>query len=118
MAPDAGGRTVAGMIASANDALQVVVAGGGVAGLESVLALRALAQDRVGVELLSREPSFSYRPLAVAEPFGLGTVRRVALDRVASALGIAVRRGTVVGVDADAHVAHTAEGDDVPYDAL
>ena len=51
--------------------LEVVIAGGGVAGLEALLALHELAGPRVKVELLAPEREFVYRPLAVAEPFGL-----------------------------------------------
>ena len=47
----------------------VLVAGGGVAGLEALLALRHLAGDRVELSLLSPRADFSYRPMAVAEPF-------------------------------------------------
>jgi hypothetical protein len=42
----------------------VLIAGGGVAALEAALALRALAEDRVRVELIAPEPRFWYRPLA------------------------------------------------------
>ena len=48
--------------------MRVVIAGGGVAALEAALALRALAEDRVSVELLAPETQFWYRPLAVTEP--------------------------------------------------
>ena len=48
---------------------RVVAAGAGVAGLELALALRALAEDLVSVELIAPEREFTYRPLAVAEPF-------------------------------------------------
>jgi sulfide:quinone oxidoreductase len=57
---------------------RVLVAGGGVAALETVLALRSLAQDRVQVTLLAPERDFVYRPLTVSEPFG-GHVRRYPL---------------------------------------
>ena len=53
--------------------LRVVIAGGGVAGLEAMLAIRDLGGDLVDVELLSPEHHFWYRPLSVAEPFGLAT---------------------------------------------
>jgi sulfide:quinone oxidoreductase len=43
-------------------ALRVVVAGGGVAALESVLALRSLAGDRVAIELLAPGTDFPHRP--------------------------------------------------------
>ena len=54
----------------------VVVAGAGVAGLETALALQALAPEHVSVELIAPEEEFVYRPLAVAEPFHVGEVRR------------------------------------------
>jgi sulfide:quinone oxidoreductase len=46
-----------------------IVAGGGIAGLETVLALRALAGDRVTVTLVTRALLMVERPVAVAEPF-------------------------------------------------
>ncbi len=54
---------------SRRDPIRVVIAGGGVAALEALIALRKLAEERVVIELLSAEPQFWYRPLAVAEPF-------------------------------------------------
>ena len=57
-------------------ARRVVIAGGGVAALEAMLALRRMAEDRVEILLISPERSFAYRPLAVAEPFDLGAERR------------------------------------------
>lgn len=63
--------------------VNVVIVGGGVAALEAALALRGLAEDRVGVELLAPEPHFWYRPLAVAEPFELGEVRHFELSKLA-----------------------------------
>ena len=45
--------------------LRVLIAGGGVAALETVLALRALAGDRVKLELLAPDEEFVERPLAV-----------------------------------------------------
>jgi sulfide:quinone oxidoreductase len=56
--------------------LQVLVAGGGVAGLEALLALRDLAGERVELTLLSPEAEFVYRPMAVVEPFGRGRADR------------------------------------------
>jgi hypothetical protein len=70
--------------------LRVLIAGGGVAALEAALALRALAADRVSVELLAPEPEFWYRPLAVAEPFGLGEVRHFDLPELAVVRGCLV----------------------------
>ncbi len=50
-------------------ALRVLVAGGGVAALEAVLALRSLAGDRVRVELLAPTAGFAQRPYSVRSPF-------------------------------------------------
>ena len=50
---------------------EVLIVGGGVAALETLMALRDLAGNRVRVTLVAGEPDFVYRPMAVAEPFGL-----------------------------------------------
>ena len=50
----------------------VVILGGGVAGLELLIALHDLARDRVRITLVSASPDFTYRPHTVAEPFSLG----------------------------------------------
>jgi sulfide:quinone oxidoreductase len=63
--------------------MEVVIAGGGVAGLEALLGLRAIAGDRVRLTLIAPDESFSYRPLAVAEPFALGHAHTVPLRRFA-----------------------------------
>jgi sulfide:quinone oxidoreductase len=98
--------------------LRVVIAGGGVAALEALLALRRLAEGRVSVELLSAEPQFWYRPLAVAEPFGLGEVHGLDLGRVADECGATLVLDSLSGVDDDAHVATTSSGGRLEYDAL
>src|SRR5215216_2990614 len=99
-------------------ATRVLIAGGGVAALEAALALRALAEDRVGVELLAPEPHFWYRPLAVAEPFGLGEVRQFDLAELAAAAGAIFCPGALSAVDAGSRLAQTSVGSSVPYDVL
>ena len=64
---------------------QVLIAGAGVAGLEAVLALQALTDGEVSVELVAPEAEFTYRPLAVTEPFGVGEVKRFPLRKLAEA---------------------------------
>jgi sulfide:quinone oxidoreductase len=98
--------------------VQVLIAGGGVAALEGALALRALAQDRVSVELLAPEPQFWYRPLAVAEPFGLGEVRQFDLAELAAEAGATFSPGALTGIDAGRRLAHTSLGSSIPYDVL
>jgi sulfide:quinone oxidoreductase len=65
----------------------VVIAGGGVAGLELALALRALAEERVSVEVVAPEKEFTYRPLAVVEPFRAGEVASFPLRALVRAAG-------------------------------
>ncbi len=103
---------------SAAGALRVIVAGGGVAALELVLALRAMAEERVEIELVAPETEYVYRPLVVAAPFDLGTMRRLSLGRFAAAEGIRTRRGIVERVDQEAHVVWLANGTAVAYDVL
>jgi sulfide:quinone oxidoreductase len=96
----------------------VLVAGGGIAGLEALLALHALAGSRVTVELMAPDPDFLFRPMTVAEPFGAGSARRLALAEVCAQLGAAHRRDAVDVVDAARHRVETVNGELVEYDAL
>ena len=98
--------------------VHVVVAGAGVAGLETALALDAIAHEYVTVDLIAPEHDFTYRPLAVAEPFQMGEVRRFPLDRLVQAAGAELRNGSLAGVDADEKRALLGDGQYVAYDML
>jgi sulfide:quinone oxidoreductase len=99
-------------------AYRVVIAGGGVAALEAMLALRELAEERVDVELLAPEPHFWYRPLAVAEPFGLGRVHHFELGDLVEKVGARFILGALAAVDGERKVARTEAGLEIEYDAL
>jgi sulfide:quinone oxidoreductase len=101
-----------------SDPVRVLIAGGGVAALEAALALRELAEGRVSVELVAPEREFVYRPLAVAEPFGVGEVQRFPLRPLVEAAGARLRQGRVVAVDLDRYVIVTEEGDEIGYEVL
>jgi sulfide:quinone oxidoreductase len=96
----------------------VLIAGGGVAALEGALALRALAGDRLQVTLLAPDRHFTYRPLSVGEPFGLGHPTRYELEAIAADRGFAVMRDTLAAVEPDAHRVVTQDGERIPYDHL
>src|SRR6185312_17176349 len=96
----------------------VVIVGGGVAGLEALLALRALAGDRVALTLISPSDWFVDRPMTVAEAFGLGSVTRHSLRQITEELGAKLVRASVAGVDAAAHRVRCADGPDVAFDTL
>jgi len=102
----------------AADTTRVLVAGGGVAGLEAVLALQALAGDRVQIELLAPERHFTYRPLAVAEPFTAGAVQRFPLAAIGADRGIRVHRDALARVRVDEHSVETQGAASIDYDAL
>lgn len=97
---------------------KVLIAGGGVAGLEAALALRDLAGERVHVQLLAPDAEFRYQPLAVAEPFGVGEVVHLELDELVAALGATRIPAGLTGIDAWRRVAHTTKNVEVPYDVL
>jgi sulfide:quinone oxidoreductase len=104
--------------AETHGGLSVLVAGGGVAALETALALRHLATGLVEVELVAPELHFFYRPLAVAEPFGAGRVHRWELDDLVRAAGGSFVPGELAAVDPDAHAAELTNGLRLEYDAL
>ncbi len=61
---------------------RVLIAGGGIAAIELLVALRKLAGERVEIELLTAGEHLTYRPLLVAEPFGIGNVHRFPLSDI------------------------------------
>ncbi|WP_445148697.1 NAD(P)/FAD-dependent oxidoreductase [Baekduia sp. Peel2402] len=97
---------------------QVLIAGGGVAGLEAALALRDLAGDLVAITVISPEAEFSYRPMSVAEPFGRGHAHTHPLAALTNRIGVALRRDALASVDASAREVVTAAGDRLSYDML
>jgi sulfide:quinone oxidoreductase len=98
--------------------MDVVVAGGGVAGLEGLLALHRTLGDRAHLTLIAPDHDFTYRPLTVAEPFGLGRAERVPLRRFADATGAELLVDGVAGVDDAAGELRLASGGTRSYDAL
>jgi len=97
---------------------RVVVAGGGIAAIELLVALRKLAGERVRKELLTPGDHLVYRPLLVAEPFGSGSVHRFPLAEILADQRAELRRGSLKAVDPHAHEAISHSGERIPYDAL
>ena len=94
--------------------LRVLVAGGGTAAVEAVLALRELAGERVQVELLAPGDALHPRPLSVLIPFGGDIAPAVPYAK----LGIKHHRGALASVDAARRQVRTTDGDELPYDRL
>ncbi|HET6551226.1 MAG TPA: FAD-dependent oxidoreductase, partial [Solirubrobacter sp.] len=95
----------------------VLVAGGGVAALEAVLALRALARDHATVELLAPADDFVERPSSVRSPFSGEPAPRVPLASLQE-LGVRRHRGALAAVDVEAHQVTTTDGGTLSYDRL
>jgi sulfide:quinone oxidoreductase len=98
--------------------LEVVVVGSGVAGLETVMALRALAGGRPNITLVTPESEFEYRPLAVGEPFDLGTPQRHELDRIATDFDVELVHDRLDRVAPGGQRVYTSAGDEIAYDAV
>jgi sulfide:quinone oxidoreductase len=96
---------------------KVAIAGGGIAGLEALMALRDLAEDRVRPILIARDPEFLYKPLVVEEPFSFQPAERRALAPIAQEFGAEFIRQAVVEVHADDHELQLSDGTAVGYHA-
>jgi sulfide:quinone oxidoreductase len=94
--------------------LNVLVAGGGVAALEAVLALQALGRERVSVTLLAPSRDFVQKPASVLSPFSGEAAPRVPLDQ----LPATCRRGALAAVDPERREVRTTDGDLIGYDRL
>jgi sulfide:quinone oxidoreductase len=97
---------------------RIVVVGGGVAGMETVLALHDLAEGRLDVTLIAPEPDFNLRPMAVAVPFSRGRVTPLPLHDVMTEHDGRFVRGALRRVDTDAHTITLTTGDEIAYDIL
>lgn len=97
---------------------RVVIAGGGVAAIEAMLALRDLAGDRVEVELHAPRRDFVYRPLAVGGPFAPGGTIKFDLADLAARAGAEFKADSIVSVEPENRRAFTADREQIDYDHL
>jgi len=96
----------------------VVIAGAGVAGLETLLALRALAGDRVDITVVAPELKFVNRAMSVDEPFKPKRGRGIRLEDVFAEFEARWVRADLDQVVPDRHVAITRQGERITYDRL
>jgi len=95
-----------------------LIAGAGVAAIETLLALRHMAGDRLEIDLLAPAPDFVYRPLTVLEPFGGGEPPRIPVSTIARDHDAGHVLDGLAAVDAESHAVRTTRGDVFGYDAL
>ncbi len=97
---------------------RVCIVGGGVAGVEALLALRDLAGDSARLTLIAPDPDFVYKPLLVEEPFGLGPPEQYALEPLAEERGAEFLLRAVSSVDPGNHRLELDDGSALEYDYL
>jgi sulfide:quinone oxidoreductase len=97
---------------------RVLIAGGGVAGLEAALTIGELAGDRVQMTLLAPNDEFVYRPMAVTEPFARAGAAHYPMAPIVAEAGAEHVVDSLKWLDHSAHNVHTDGGRVLPYDAL
>lgn len=96
----------------------MVIAGGGIAGLEALLALNDLGADRLDLTLVAPDPEFVYRPLVIDEAFSLSPAERRELEPLAGELGARFVRQPLAAVRPADQVVALGDGSELEYDAL
>ena len=97
---------------------RVLVAGGGPAAVEAVLALRKLAGERAELELIAPQPDLVVRAYEILAPFHEGREHRYRLERIAADLGVSLIRDALAAVDPDARTISLRSGAQRTYDTL
>jgi sulfide:quinone oxidoreductase len=98
--------------------LRVIIAGGGVAALETALALKDLASEQTEVTVLAPNTEFVYRPMTVGEPFAYGPAHRYPLEPIVRDAGASLQAGELGWVDPGKQTVHTKDGEPIEYGAL
>jgi len=98
--------------------LGVLIAGAGVGGLETLVALRGLAPQEVAPTLIAPDETFSFRALSVFEPFGYEPAHPYRLSELTGALDAGRRREAVAAVDRGRREVRLRSGSVMPYDVL
>jgi sulfide:quinone oxidoreductase len=96
----------------------VLIAGGGVAGLETLLALRALAGDRLDITILAPDLKFVNRSMSAQQPFKVQRGRGLRLENTAAELGAHWHRGALDRVVHAQHRVVTKDRESLSYDML
>lgn len=96
----------------------VVVAGGGMAGIEAALALREFAGDQASVTIVDPGRRFAIPASATGSAFGISPAVDTSLARVVARTGAALRRSHLVAIDGRRRLAMLAGGELVRYDDM
>jgi sulfide:quinone oxidoreductase len=97
---------------------RVLIAGGGIAALELVLAVRALAGSSVGLMLLTAEPRLAPRAMSVAEPFDRGAAQTWDWAQIAADQHAQLVLDKLAAIDVAERIVFTQSGRHLRYDVL
>jgi sulfide:quinone oxidoreductase len=97
---------------------RVLVAGGGIAALELLLALRVHAGQELAITLLSAGTEFAPPAMTVAEPFDRGGAQTRDWGQITEELDARLVLDRLVAVETDTRTAFTHGGRRIPYDVL
>jgi sulfide:quinone oxidoreductase len=97
---------------------RVLIVGGGLEALETVLALHDLAGELADVTVIAPNPDFHYRPMTVREPFAQGQARRYQLAPIIGDAGASLLCDELAWVDPGNRIAHTKSEEQLGYDTL
>jgi sulfide:quinone oxidoreductase len=97
---------------------RVVIVGGGIAALESALALAELAPELTDVTVIAPNLEFVCRPMTVREPFAYGSASRYPLQRIVGDAGGILLEEQLSWIDPEKHTLHTETGKAIEYDAV
>jgi sulfide:quinone oxidoreductase len=105
-------------MAAKRDPSRVLILGGGIAGLEALIALHHLAEDRADLALVAADPEFLYKPLLVEEPFTGEPAERHELAPILEEFGGRFLQAKVTAVVPDQHAVELDNGQRLEYDFL
>ncbi len=112
----AGVGRLSGAGSGTGDGGRVVIAGGGIAGLEALFALRDLAEERAELSLVAPNPEFLYRPETVEEPFSFEPAERHELGPVVEEHGGTFIQRGLAAVHPGSAELELDDGSRLPYD--
>ena len=95
-----------------------MIAGGGFAGLEAALAMKALADDEVRLTIVAPQPVLEYRPAATGEAFVPTEPRAYDLRAIAYDLDATYHRARLEAVAPQSKGVRLSSGARLRYQAL
>lgn len=106
--------------ASGKAPVKVLIAGGGFAAVEALLALRALMGERASITMIAASDRFAYRPAATSEAFSstVDAPQSYALAQIAADADARFQRGRLEAVAPSARTVRLADDASIHYDSL